>query len=269
MSLRTRGRSREAGSKSADFYPQWYMSEIVERIRAELQSSADEAYRRSARRFFKEEVRLYGVKTATVGKIAKRYWREVEGLEKGEILDLCEELLRTEYCEDAFIVSYWSPRLVNRLAPEDLALFERWIETYINNWAKCDALCNHAVGDFIERYPESIRRLAAWAESENRWLKRAAAVSLIIPARRGRYLTEVFEIADRLLSDGDDMVQKGYGWLLKEASRLNQKEVFDYVVRNKKAMPRTALRYAVELMPKALKSEAMKKDWNERSPGST
>ena len=62
------------------------------------------------------------------------------------------------------------------------------------------------------------------------------------------------------LLDGDDMVQKGYGWLLKEESRVHQKEVFDYVVKHRKVMPRTALRYAIELMPKELKIEAMKKD---------
>ncbi len=99
-----------------------------------------------------------------------------------------------------------------------------------------------------------------WARSENRWLRRAAAVSLILPARRGRFLVEVFEIADRLLTDGDDMVQKGYGWMLKEASRLHQQDVFDYVVRNRRVMPRTALRYAIELMPKELRAGAMKKD---------
>ena len=70
-----------------------------------------------------------------------------------------------------------------------------------------------------------------------------------------------WKLLDLLLTDTDDMVQKGYGWLLKEASRKHQEEVFDYVMRNKKLMPRTALRYAIELMPKDLKAEAMKKDW--------
>ena len=42
---------------------------------------------------------------------------------------------------------------------------------------------------------------------------------------------------------------------------MHQKEVFDYVVKNRKVMPRTALRYAIELMPKELKAEAMKKDY--------
>ena len=56
------------------------------------------------------------------------------------------------------------------------------------------------------------------------------------------------------------MVQKGYGWLLKEASRKHTDEIYAYVMKNKRGMPRTALRYAIELMPKALKEEAMKKE---------
>jgi len=41
-------------------------------------------------------------------------------------------------------------------------------------------------------------------------------------ARKGMFLKEVFEISDILLMDRDDMVQKGYGWLLKEASKKHQ-----------------------------------------------
>jgi hypothetical protein len=32
-------------------------------------------------------------------------------------------------------------------------------------------------------------------------------------------------------------------------------------MKNKRRMPRTALRYAIELMPKELKTETMKKNW--------
>ena len=85
-------------------------------------------------------------------------------------------------------------------------------------------------------------------------------MSLIVPAKKGCFLQEALEICDVLLVDEDDMVQKGYGWLLKEESRMHQNEVFDYVVKNRKVMPRTALRYAIELMPKELKAQAMKKD---------
>jgi len=92
-------------------------------------------------------------------------------------------------------------------------------------------------------------------------MRRASAVSLIVPAKHGKFLKESIEIADLLLTDIDDMVQKRYGWLLKEASRKHTDEVFAYAMKNKRQMPQTALRYAIELMPKELKAEAMNKDW--------
>jgi 3-methyladenine DNA glycosylase AlkD len=86
-------------------------------------------------------------------------------------------------------------------------------------------------------------------------------VTFIYGARRGKNLDHVFDVADALLTDPDDLVQKGYGWTLKVASKSYQNEVFEYVTKNKRAMPRTALRYAIEKMPDELRREAMKKGW--------
>ena len=236
------------------------MHKIVKAVRAELKNNIDEATRQSFQRFFKEEAKCYGVKTGTVGKIARKHWQEAGQLDKQQIFRLCEELLASGYTEEAFVVCNWLPRLANQFEPADFGTFRLWIESYIDNWAKCDSFCNHTVGDFIEKYPAYLAGLRDWTASSNRWVRRAAAVSLIVPATRGEFLSDIFEIADRLLTDSDDLVQKGYGWMLKEASRTHQEEVLGYVMSNKKRMPRTALRYAIELMPKELKAEAMKRD---------
>jgi 3-methyladenine DNA glycosylase AlkD len=142
---------------------------------------------------------------------------------------------------------------------KDFKVFDKWVNTYVSNWALCDTLCNHTVGAFVDMYPQYLRGLKKWAKSKNRWARRAAAVSLIIPARHGKFIKDIFELADILLLDGDDIVQKGYGWMLKAASQAHQKEVFNYVMKNKAVMPRTALRYAIEKMPDKLKYKAMRK----------
>jgi len=237
------------------------MDPVIAQIRQELRSIADPEIRKSAKRYFKEEIRCYGTKTAAVITIAKKYWKEVRGRPKAEIFALCEELYLSGYMEESFVVSEWAHALSRKYEREDLAVFRRWIDTYISNWASCDAFCNHTMGDFIEQYPESLNELKRWTQLENRWMRRAAAVSLIVPAKHGKFLGESLEIAGLLLTDSDDMVRKGYGWLLKEASRQHTDEVFLFVMKNKRQMPRTALRYAIELMPAELKAEAMKKDW--------
>lgn len=234
-------------------------ADIIYAVRQEMTRQADEKTKSNYARFFKEDVTFYGVNTALVTKIAARYYQDVKYLGKNEAFRLCEELLKSDYCEEAFVAFEWSYRFHTQYEPEDFSTFESWVEKYINNWAKCDTLCNHTIGSFVEHYPHYINNLKQWAKSDNRWLKRAAAVTLIIPAKRGKFLEDIFEIADTLLTDPDDLVQKGYGWMLKDASILHRDEVFDYVMKNKKAMPRTALRYAIERLPIDLKRRAMAK----------
>lgn len=235
------------------------MENIISRIRNELKNSIDEKTLSTSQNFFKEKISFYGVKVPTVNRISKDYFPYEESKSKAEILGLCENLWQSGYIEESFIACNWSYSIRERYEPDDFRVFERWIDQYVNNWASCDTLCNHTVGTFIEMYPEFINWLKDFATSENRWMRRAAAVTLIIPARKGRFLEDIMDIADILLTDSDDLVQKGYGWMLKAASEAHQQAIFGFVMKNKAVMPRTALRYAIEKMPKDLKVKAMEK----------
>ncbi len=235
------------------------MKEIIAEIRDELKKNADPRIQIAGQRFFKEKVQSYGVKTAMVMKIAKPYDKRVASLDNMLVFALCEDLWRSGIMEESFIACHWSYLIRKKYLDCDLKVFEKWIELHVSNWASCDTLCNHSVGSFIDSYPQRIEDLKKWAQSRNRWFRRAAAVSLIIPARRGKFLGDIFSIAGILLEDKDDMVQKGYGWMLKSASQAQQKEVFDFVMNSKSRMPRTALRYAIEKMPRSLKAKAMEK----------
>jgi 3-methyladenine DNA glycosylase AlkD len=234
-------------------------NDVLAAMRQELMKEIDEKTKESAQRFFKEPVKFHGVKSAQVKKIATKFFREMKGRDKSEIFALCEELLETGYGEEAFIAFEWAYRERSQFVLQDFFVFEVWVGRYVDNWAKCDTLCNHILGSFIEMYPEFIENLTGWARDQNRWLRRASAVTLILPARKGMFLKEAFQISDILLMDGDDMVQKGYGWLLKEASKKHQAEVFDYVMKWKANMPRTALRYAIEKMPEEMRKKAMER----------
>jgi len=236
-----------------------FMKYILEQVRTALNASVDEKTVQTSQRFFKEKIVSYGVKVPIVNKISKEKFKLIESEPKLAILSLCEQLWQSGYLEESFVACNWSYNIRKQYEPVDFQVFERWINQYVNNWASCDTLCNHTVGTCIEMYPEHIVKLKEFAKSENRWVRRAAAVSLIVPARKGKFLQDIFEIADILLLDQDDLVQKGYGWMLKVASQENQQEVFDYVLKNKSVMPRTALRYAIEKMPKEMKRKAMEK----------
>lgn len=232
---------------------------ILEQVRLELKNSLDEKTLDTAQHFFKEQITAYGVKVPVVNKISSTFLSEIRSKSKQEVLDLCEELWRSGMLEESFIACSWSYAICKKFEPSDFEVFERWVQNYVDNWASCDTLCNHTVGEFIEMYPQFLSKLKEWATSENRWMRRAAAVTLIIPARKGLFLNDIFEIAEILLADKDDLVQKGYGWMLKAASQAYQTEVLDFVIKYKTTMPRTALRYAIEKMPQEMKAQAMKR----------
>jgi 3-methyladenine DNA glycosylase AlkD len=233
----------------------------LNRIRDDLKAAADPAVAESSKRFFKdgEHFLCYGLKSADVNRIAKQYVAKAKELPKSEVLALCEALWQSGYQEEAGIACALAEKLGNVSTLEDFDVYADWVNRYVRNWAMCDTLCNHTVGDLMMKYPELTESLFDWTRSENRWVKRGSAVTLIIPARRGLYLPLVFRIANALLQDTDDMVQKGYGWMLKAASEAHEQEVFYFVMERRAIMPRTALRYAIEKMPQEKRKLAMSK----------
>jgi 3-methyladenine DNA glycosylase AlkD len=243
-----------------DSMRQKIMPGIIGKIRLDLIGNRDEKIQKGAQHFFKEAIKVHGVKTALVQKIAKGHFKAIKDEKKAVVFNLCEDLWRSGFMEESFVACLWSYSIRNAYEPKDFKVFERWVNTYVTNWASCDTLCNHTIGTFVTTFPAYLSELKRWAESKNRWMRRAAAVSLIVPARQGKFLSEIFAIADTLLLDSDDLVQKGYGWMLKAASQAHRTEVFEYVLRNKATMPRTALRYAIEKMPPELRAAAMKKE---------
>jgi len=235
------------------------MENIIETLREELIRQSDERTREISQHFFKEKISFYGVNNKTVHKISKEFFSFLKTKPKEEIFGLCDQLWQSGYIEESFVACDWSYFLHKKYEPADFKVFENWINEYVNNWASCDTLCNHTVGEFIMMYPEYIGRLKDFTSSGNRWTRRAAAVSLIIPARKGLFPDDILEIAGILLMDKDDMVQKGYGWMLKVASMAHREEIYGFVMKHKQIMPRTALRYAIEKMPAEMKAMAMAK----------
>jgi 3-methyladenine DNA glycosylase AlkD len=234
-------------------------SELVAAIRREFAAAADAKYGESIQRFFKEPIDVYGVRTPDARRIHKEYFNKVKHLPKRDIFETCELLHKGSKYEDHGVAFSWVGKLVKKLEPADFSILERWLKSYVSNWAACDTFCGGAVGEFLVRFPEFLPRVRGWAKSKNRWLRRASAVAHIIPNRNGMAADSAYKVAEMLLEDPDDMVQKGYGWMLKELANKRPNEVFEFVLARRDRMPRTALRYAIEKMPPVWKKRAMAK----------
>ncbi len=234
---------------------------ILEGIQSDLKKNIDKKYKIDSIRFFKDGLRpgeIYGVRTPIVRKIGTKYWKQIKNKDKSEIFSLCEQLLSLKISELLTLAFQFALNCRKNFEKNDLDLFEKWLEKYVDDWSKCDDICIRPLGFLVLDFPELLPRVFAWTKSKNMWLRRAAAVCLIPSLRRGKYLENAFRTADALISDNEDLVQKGYGWMLKEGSNKFPREVFEYVMANKNKMTRTALRYSIEKLPEKMEEEAMK-----------
>lgn len=197
------------------------------------------------------------LRTPVVRSISRDLFGEVKEGGKEEIFSSCEKLLATRDSGARLIAFDWAFRCREQYLEVDFKRFERWLDQYVDGWGSCDDFCTHAFGALIYRFPDCLGKVKKWTQADKRWMRRAAAVVLIYAVRRQALYAAAFEVADLLLLDEDDLVQKGYGWLLKEVSKLAPEPVFEYVMLNKGTMPRTALRYAIEKLDPDLRRAAM------------
>jgi 3-methyladenine DNA glycosylase AlkD len=128
------------------------MTNILDEIRNRLKENSDEKTRESGMRFFKEQVKFYGVNSATAEKIAKEYFNIIKpGKSKPEIFALCDQLWQSGYMEESFIACNWAYSLNKQFEEKDWQVFDNWVNNYVGNWASCDTLCNHTVASVYKR----------------------------------------------------------------------------------------------------------------------
>ena len=184
-----------------------------------------------------------------VRELSALFYARVLPDRKERILATCEELLQAGSVKERTLAFDWAYRQRKSFTPEDFLRLRSWLEPYVRSWSACDDLCIHALGCLLERFPQLVPQAIPWTGSANRWIRRVSAVCVIFSLRRGHALADALKVADVLLLDPDIMVQKGYGWMLKEATRSFLEPVMDFVMRHRREMPRTALRYAIEKLP--------------------
>ena len=87
------------------------MNRIIEEIRKDLVLNADEKVKIQGERFFKENVKLYGLRSAMVTMIGKEHYNKIPARNKLTVFDLCEELWKSGFMEESFIACNWSYRV--------------------------------------------------------------------------------------------------------------------------------------------------------------
>jgi 3-methyladenine DNA glycosylase AlkD len=125
---------------------------------------------------------------------------------------------------------------------------------YVNNWDLVDTSAPYIVGEHLVH--RSRRPLYRLAESPVLWERRIAMIATFAFIERGD-LKDTFAIANRLLGDKHDLIHKAIGWMLREAGVQSRPSLLAFLKRHYSRMPRTALRYAIEHLPKVQRKKAL------------
>jgi 3-methyladenine DNA glycosylase AlkD len=128
-------------------------------------------------------------------------------------------------------------------------LFDLYIRRHdrINNWDLVDRSAPHVVGGYLFDKPRAF--LYKLARSKNVWERRTAIVSTYYFIRQGE-IDDTFQIAEMLLHDKHDLIQKATGGWLREAGRRDRQKLLRFLDVQAATMPRTTLRYAIEHLDK-------------------
>ncbi len=117
----------------------------------------------------------------------------------------------------------------------------------VNNWDIVDSSAGFIIGPHEEHNDRQL--LFELAKSDNLWQRRVGIMSAFYYLYQGDASTTL-KLAELLLHDQQDLIQKAVGWQLRElGKRVDRQLLLDFLDKHAATMPRTALRYAIEHLP--------------------
>jgi len=222
---------------------------VANEIRRALKAGGSPERSSSVQRFFREEVQSHGWRTADLRRAALRWRREI--LQESDLkflLQVADHLFAGTINEDKNVAVLLLENITDQFGDEEFRLLESWLPR-ISNWSDHDALVHYLIAPMVVAKPARASRVFHWAKSRNRWFRRAACVALIQGARRKMLFSEIIRLSATLLSDEDDMVRKGLGWLLRETAKADVQRAVPYLISIRERAPRLVLRTACETLP--------------------
>ncbi|QEC45264.1 DNA alkylation repair protein [Pseudobacter ginsenosidimutans] len=125
----------------------------------------------------------------------------------------------------------------------------------INNWDLVDLAAQYVVGRYLDDQPKNV--LYKLAVSKNIWERRTAIVASVYFLRK-KQTDDTFRIAEMMVNDKEDLIQKAAGGWIREAGKQDPKRLIAFLDKHAATLPRTFLRYAIEKLPAKQKEYYMK-----------
>lgn len=220
---------------------------IADQVLAALEKHSNPSDAVFLQRFFKTGDGQYGAGDQFIGvrvPQTREVARQFKDLSVSELEQVLESPIHEMRLCAVIIMAEQAKRADDARLQQLVTLYLRRSDR-INNWDIVDVSCTYIVGAYVLRHPEKVTLLYKLAKSRNIWERRVAMVSTGLLIRAGQ-LDPAFDIAAMLLADKHDLMHKAVGWMLREAGKKDADRLRAFLHEHIAAMPRTALRYAIE-----------------------
>ncbi len=220
----------------------------VKTIHNDLLQLANEQIAEHSQRFFKTGKGEYGegdiflgIRVPVLRKLVKKY----RGISIAEV----HRLLHSKFHEERLLAVLMLVQLFKSGdESEQKLIYDLYLENtgFINNWDIVDISASNIVGAHL--YEKDKAPLYDLVQSKNMWERRISIIATFYLIRQNEF-DDTLKIAEILLNDEEDLIQKAVGWMLREVGKREIESEEEFLQEHYKKMPRTMLRYAIEKFP--------------------
>ncbi|MBA0048072.1 DNA alkylation repair protein [Mycobacteroides sp. LB1] len=215
---------------------------------AALDAMGDPDRAKKSARFFKTGPGEYGEGDVFVGvsvPAQRTLARQFRGIGRNEVTRLLASGVH-EHRLTALILAVWEFEHAKGAQRQD------WADTYleqvragrVNNWDLVDSSAEQILGEWLVGQDYSL--LLELAAEGDLWRRRVGIIGTFAFTKRGD-VQPLLAVAPLVIEDRRDLIQKAYGWMLREAGkRCGPEMLLGYLDVNAAAMGRTALSYSTE-----------------------
>lgn len=191
--------------------------------------------------------RSLGIKAGALDKLLKQYKTEVKNLSCKEAFALAQMLYKDKIEDTILAGNFVLQNKIDCIGKSKLPLLDKALDHFCS-WSTIDDFCIDVLQPILLTYPkDTLRFLEKWNQSKNMWKRRASVVAFVRKVgESGKFTNEALTLCENLISDKEDLVQKGVGWCLKDIMRGDKKKVLEYVKKlRKRSVPATITLYAI------------------------
>lgn len=224
---------------------------MLSNLRKDIRKSANKDKAAVLQKFFKTGEGEYGFGDVFLGITVPKS-RELAAKHKDLSVEEVGQLLRSEIHEERLIgllilvFNFETDEMMQR------RIYEFYLKNtkFVNNWDLVDLSSDKIMGAYLIDKPKDA--LYKLAKSANLWERRIAMVATYTFIKNKEF-EDSLKIAELLIDDKNDLIQKAVGWMLREVGKRNLKEEEEFLRTHYKNMGRTALRYAIEKFPEKIR----------------